>query len=221
MPITLNGTSGITFPDTALQAAAFTGARGQVFTGNGTFTIPTGVTTVKVTVVGGGGNSGAANTGNYRFGIGGGGGGAAIKYLTGLTPGNTLAVTVGGAGGTSSVASGTQSITTISGTGGQTGTTNQSSYPSVGVLGGSGTNGDININGGGSTYGAIIELAAVLSTGGNSIFGSTQRTRVVSYAINTAGEAAIDYGCGGSGGFRYDTTQNATAGFQGIVIFEW
>ena len=28
----------------------------------------------------------------------GGGGGAAIQYLTGLTPGNTLSVTVGGAG---------------------------------------------------------------------------------------------------------------------------
>jgi hypothetical protein len=58
----------------------------------------TGKTVVKVTVQGGGGTGGR---GGISTGIvnGGGGGGMAVKYLTGLTPGNTLTVTVG-AGGT-------------------------------------------------------------------------------------------------------------------------
>jgi hypothetical protein len=196
-------------------------SRGQVFTSNGTFTLPAGVSAVKVTVVGGGGNSGAVNSGNYRLGIGGGGGGAAIKYLSGLTSGNTLAVTVGGAGGTSSVASGTQSITTVSATGGATGASNSTS--ANGALGGSGTNGDINISGGGSTLGFNDSVVGTwMSTGGNSIFGSMQRTRTTGPTTAAAGEAAINYGCGGSGGFRYTTeSYPAYAGFQGIVIFEY
>jgi hypothetical protein len=161
-------------------------ARGQVFTSNGTFTIPTGVTAIKVTVVGGGGggaafpggggtggtssvssgtqsittisasggaggagtapgNGGVGSSGSLNlrgdsgdngnqggvapgsfFGGGGnassvdgltggggrgvaavsggpgGAGGAAISFLTGLTPGNTLSVTIGGGGNRSS-----------------------------------------------------------------------------------------------------------------------
>jgi hypothetical protein len=207
--------------DGSWQAAGGGGGRGQAFTSNGTFTIPAGVTALKVTVVGGGGNSGPAETNFYTFGIGGGGGGAAIKYLTSLTSGNTLSVTVGGAGGTSSVASGTQSITTISATGGATGGRNPQSPICDGALGGSGSNGDININGGGSTAGYLAYETAVLSTGGNSIFGSTQRSRTRDSQNNYLGENAINYGCGGSGPFRYNVNQSASSGFQGIVIFEW
>lgn len=49
----------------------------------------------------GGGGGGACNDSTGQHGNGGAGGGAAIKYLTGLTPGNTLSVTIGsgGAGG--------------------------------------------------------------------------------------------------------------------------
>jgi hypothetical protein len=162
--------------------SAYVGTNGQVFTANGTFTVPTGVTIVKVICAGGGGGgagvittggtggtstfstisaSGGAgggvggaggsgggtsgspnwgltgNTGgngngctltggaggvaivpfgNYSYGGrgvnsdvaggGGGSGGYALKYLSGLTPGGTISVTVGGAGsaGTSAVA---------------------------------------------------------------------------------------------------------------------
>lgn len=192
-----SNSGGFVFPDNSTQTtaavSAYVGARGQVFTGNGTFTIPTSITALKITVVGGGGGgggsggsgtaggtssvasgtqtistisatggsggvngfsyaaggsgsggtqnlkgwqgscdytgsgisggpgggtvfggggetgvAGAANTGGGGGGFvgggctngrpGGGGGGAAISYLTGLTPGNTLAVTIGGGG---------------------------------------------------------------------------------------------------------------------------
>ena len=90
--------SGVTFPDATTQTTAATtstyvGAKGQVFTSSGTFTIPTGVTAVKVTVIGGGGQGEWAN---YSCG----------------------APETGHAGGTTSVSSGTQAITTISATGG-------------------------------------------------------------------------------------------------------
>jgi hypothetical protein len=178
--LTSNGTTWVS------QVPSYTGHNAQVFTSNGTFTVPTGVTGIKVTVVGGGGggnntslgtatsggNSTVASgtqsistiTGNGGVGayhqsggsgsggsggdliIGGGNGegfgeqpgashlstgrgvrgygnggqgyqggedpsygsggagGTAIKWLTGLTPGNTLAVTIGAAGGSGSLA---------------------------------------------------------------------------------------------------------------------
>jgi len=59
MANTTINSSGVTFPDGTTQGTS--GApfiKGQAFTSNGTFTIPTGVTALKVTVVGGGGGGG-------------------------------------------------------------------------------------------------------------------------------------------------------------------
>lgn len=118
------GSTGITYNDGTSQQTAWTGFRSQVFTSSGTFTIPTGITSLRITVQGGGGSGG------------GGSGGCAISYLTGLTPGATLAVSIGGVSATSSVSSGTQAITTISGTG------------TSGTGPGSASGGTLNINGG-------------------------------------------------------------------------
>ena len=101
-------TTGITFPDSTTQttaaSASLPGVLGQVFTSSGTFTIPTGVTAVKVTVVGGGGSA------------------------TGYTgSGCCTSASNGNAGGTSSVSSGTQTISTISATGGGAGIVNTAS----------------------------------------------------------------------------------------------
>lgn len=218
--LTSNGTAWVS--QAASGGAA--GITGQVFTGNGTFTIPSGVTAVKVTVVGGGGGgtdcfpSGC----NLFTGGGGGGGGAAIKYLTGLTPGNTLSVTVGGAGsrgnpagagGTSSVASGTQSITTVSATGGVSPGTNTVN----GGAGGIGSNGDLNIGGGGGVAGMTFGYAAAGGAGGSSIFGGGGAG--IYGTVGTAGRA---YGGGGSGGpFFAGSPRNGADGAAGAVIFEW
>lgn len=128
-------------------AAPYAGARAQIFTAGGTFTVPTGVTAVKVTVVGGGGGSHSS----AFNGSSGGGGAVATKFLTGLTPAGTLTVTVGAlgatssAGGTSSIASGTSNtITTVSASGGGAGVFSGTAAPGAG---GTATNGDINISG--------------------------------------------------------------------------
>jgi len=94
------------------------------------FTIPTGVTSAKITIVGGGGGGGSGGGCPGANGGSGGAGASLVQWVTGLTPGNTLTVAVGargtggtssnngGGGGTSSVASGTQTITTLQCTGG-------------------------------------------------------------------------------------------------------
>jgi hypothetical protein len=187
----------------AVAPVSATGGNGQVFTGNGTFTIPTGITRVKATVLAGGGGA----TSNR----GGGAGGAAIKYLTSLTPGNTISVTVGAGGaantvgGSSQIASGTQSITTVSATGGDRGQTADGN-------GGIGSNGDLNIRGGGAGNGQSS------GQGGNSIFGAGAPTRttggvgIVGGAFGGGGGVSQDIGCCGFPG---------GAGGAGVVFFEW
>lgn len=173
--ITTTSWSGI--KSSSIPQAAIIGGVGtssklaqQVFTGNGTFTIPVGTTAstlFKVIVTGGGGSSGAGPV------AGGGSGATAILYASGWTAGNTIAVTVGAAGGDSSIASGTQTITTVTGACGS----GASSYTPG--TGGTATNGTINLSGsrGGvaeSTYGSF-------GSGGASAWGG-------------------GYGAGGSGG---------------------
>jgi hypothetical protein len=210
------------------------GANAQVFTANGTFTIPTGVTALKVTVVGGGGNGGLASGEDAGAG-GGGGGGVAIKWLTGLTPGNTLAVVRGTAGNTSSVSSGTETISTISATGGAAGPTSTGTE-SAGGAGGSGSGGDINVTGG--TGGGGYHTGSRGYGGGGaspySIGSEATRNRVgvggpgpfggrAGNGGNASnGEAASGYGNAGGGGGTNDTTdRSGGAGAPGIVIFEW
>jgi hypothetical protein len=216
--LTTNGTGTLSWSSAGGGA---TGVSGQVFTSGGTFTIPSGVTAVKVTVVGGGGGGGSSS-GTYYSGGGGGSGGAAITYLTGLTPSATLAVAIGAAGaagatgGTSTVSSGTQSISTISATGGGAGGTGAGT---AGGAGGSASGGSINL-GGGSGTASMYATGYVYGTGGNggdSILGgggggSTYATAGRAGATNSGGGGS---GAGGGGG------GSGGAGGSGVVIFEW
>ena len=101
----------------------------EVFTSNGTFTVPAGVTQVSVVVIGGGGGGGN-NTGSF-FGqsSGAGGGAGGLSYGTfSVTPGESLTVNVGSGGGVGS-SGGSSSIvrsatTLLQGSGGTGGGTN-------------------------------------------------------------------------------------------------
>lgn len=213
MAITVGG-SVITFSDgttqsTAASASAFIGDQATVFTANGTFTIPAGITAVKVTVVGGGAGGSQKN--------GGSGAGIAFKWLTGLTPGNTLAVTIGSAGsgisttgtstgGNSSVASGSQSITSIVGNGGST--TNSLGGGSGGTTSGA----DIGITGSRANY--------MISGGGSappSIFGIPGVNAFNDGCTGYAGTAATGYGAGGGSNIN----GTGYSGSPGLVIFEY
>ena len=192
------------FVTTAVAAGAYAGPGAQVFTSSGTFTIPSGVTKLKVYVTGGGG------AGTYTGG--GGGGGTAIKWLTGLTPGNTLAVTVGGASTASTVASGTQTITTL--TGGAGGDASSQ----TGGAGGTATNGDLNLtgNGGVGPSGVVSDSSTREGgAGGGSFWGGGGRG--AGGGVN--GVNGGNYGGGGSG-YGYGGSSAGT-GASGVVVFEW
>jgi len=100
------------------------------------WTIPPGVTTVRVRLWGGGGGGDANNSP-------GGGGGFALKTITNL-PAGTVTVTIGaaGSGGTPGTAGTSSFGAYVSATGGR-------NTPSTG---GSGSGGDINMNGSASSY---------------------------------------------------------------------
>lgn len=215
---TANNTTFLRGDSTFATVTSLPGAQGQVFTSSGTFTVPSGITTVKVTVCGGGGG-GAQNSSSAGSG---GGGGVAIKYVTGLTPGGTVTVTVGsgstGTGGTSSFGA------YCSATGGGGGT---SGAPGAG---GTASGGDINLSGGGGGTSASAAgsgggaggargqdgyyLGSCIYISGNSVgglLGGTTGAR--GFAVSPTG-----YGNGG-GALTSGGTQQA--GTAGIVIVEW
>lgn len=216
MPTTLQNLN-VLFNDNSTQGTAWTGFRAQAFTGNGTFTIPTGVTAIKVTVVGGGGGGAGGNDfgcAGVVPGSGGSGAGTAIVYVSGLTAGNTISVTVGaagtagvvggngGTGGNSSIASGTQTITTVTASGGGRGIhNNQPDGP------GGTTNATLGITGQRGIFTGTF-------TGGGSLFGFP------GFVISlTTKQAASGYGAGGAG--DNGSSRAGLAGTAGVVIFEW
>jgi len=159
------------------------------FTSSGTFTVPAGVTKVKVTVVGGGGGGGSGTS--YS---GGGGGGTAIKTITGLTPGGTVAVTVG-AGGVAAAAGVTSSFGAYcSATGGGFAV---STTPGSGGIG---SNGDLNIGGQAGT----VDSYNGYGTGGSSFLGGGG-----GYG---AGNVGRQYGGGAATGSN---------GASGVVVVEY
>jgi hypothetical protein len=103
MPTTINGSSpSITFSDGTTQTTAagpYIGSQAQFFTASGTFTVPAGVTAVKITLNGAGGGGGGAASG----GTGGTGGTTSFgTYVsqTGATGGSNGNTQVGGVRGT-------------------------------------------------------------------------------------------------------------------------
>jgi len=129
---------------------AYTPASGIAVTtsGNYTFTVPTGVTSLQVEAWGAGGGGGAANTTQYSL-AGGGAGGAYVSYTISVTPGTTYYYTVG-TGGASGVETG--GSTAHSGTDGAAGGSTYFGSTSYGVSTG----------------------ASVLAVGGNGGYGTTQ-----------------------------------------------
>lgn len=244
--LTSNGTTWTS----ATPAAGYVGPNGQVFTTSGTFTIPTGVTAIKVQVVGAGGGGGGSSSNNCSGGCGGGGGGGAVarQWFTGLTPSNTLTVTIGaagtaggagsagGTGGTSSIASGTQTITTTSaaggvggnggppnsgGSGGAGGTTvANSAWTNVGGRGGDSSIGNgIAGSGGSSGGGRAGNSGQFPSTPGGGPFGSGG----IGGGPDASGSVGTGYGNGGGGSTSAQggTNKSGAAGLAGFVVIEW
>lgn len=197
----------------------------QVFTGSGTWTKPTGLKRVKVTVVAGGGGGGPSAItagGEHSVGGGGGGGGGSIKTIEAASLGATETVTIGAAGA-SGGAGGTSSFGAhCSATGGAAGATGASaaSTGAAGGAGGLGSGGDVNFAGhaGGAATGANA-TTNMSGAGGGSYLGGGGRGLANGTAVGIAGQA---FG-GGGGGALASAGQAAQAGgvgTAGIVTVE-
>lgn len=195
--------------------------------GTATWVVPDGVTRAVVEVIGGGGGSGGASPGNT--GAGGAGGGYASKFVTGLTPGQSISVTVGaggaagatnggngGLGGTSSFGA---YVSATGGAGGVGNTTNGSN-------GGTGVGGDVNIQGQSGNGGSTISSSALMGGGGG---GAPNGAGGRQFGITSANGAfngfqGIAPGGGASGGAS--TSGSAApvpgaAGGPGQVAIRW
>ena len=203
--LTSNGTTWTS----AAAGASYAGISSQLFTSNGTFTVPTGITKVKITVVGGGGGGGGcvSSSCGETSGSLGGQGGISIAYVTGLTPGGTISVTVGsgGSGGGSG-----------GGTGGTGGTSSAASYASAT----GGTGGRYNQTGGPGTQGVgslgRFNLEGMRNTN-QALYGYTPTT-----SVNNNGSTGSGYGA--SGGVGYSNgggNKSGGAGAPGMVMVEW
>lgn len=196
--------------------------------GVSSWTVPDGVTRVKVTVTGGGGGSGGIGVTNATtVGVSGGGGagGTAIRIVD-LTGISSVSVTIG-AGGAAGIAGNTSggnggassfgAFASASGGGFSTGVTiSGGNASSLGGSGGGATGGDLNLQGGDGTSAIAIggELAPVNhGNGGASYWGGGAR--------NSA--SSLLYGTGG--GPRASVISSAAtagiAGTSGVVVVEW
>jgi hypothetical protein len=218
--LTSNGT---TWTSTAPAASGGNYVMTVYTSGTATWTKPSGIKAIKVTVVGGGGSGGACP--NTRIAGAGGAGGATIVYLSAASISSSYAVTVGGGGGavsngTSGGNSGSTSSFggsyTASGGGGGSGSVNDVNTSPAGGAGGSGSGGTLNFNGGGGGGGAGSAGSGV-PPGGNSIFGAGGYGQFGNAGSGSTGGSGGSFGGGGSGA---NGTGSSGAGGGGVVIVE-
>jgi len=185
----------------------------QIFTSDGTFVAPTGVTKVYLTMVAGGGGGCGAN-GSYGGG-GGGSGSFLINYPFTVVPSSTYAVVVGAGGAGSAYGYYTP------GTGGST------SFSTVSTVGGTGGGQGGSTPGGGGAGGVSVKTSKFDGDkGGNnngtsggvgavSVFSSTVAGGINDGTPGTPGTA--NTGGGGGGGGNHGSSNGGTGG-SGICI---
>ncbi len=194
----------------------------QTFTSSSTFTAPTGITRVYLTMCGGGGGGGGGQDGANKGGGGGGSGKCVINLPYTVVPGNNYTVTIGAAG-----SAGTNNANDA-GNGGTT------TFDTFSVAGGTAGGGAV---GGGGTGGAGASASASGQTAGGGIAGGAGGNGAVSTGgggggtpiglgatganANTVGSSpSANTGAGGAGGGG-NNGQNGGAGSKGICIVQY
>lgn len=198
----------------------------QVYTGNGSYTVPAGITTVAITAIAaGGGGGGTQLVGNSHPGGAGGPGGVQSTVVS-VTPGETLTVEVGAAGTPASNV-GTFSCAgngTINGGDGGQSRVYRASAPgsplaiASGGFGGNGAVGDADAptdgnhtNGGSGNSGTPTVVS-------NPQFPSKSRD---SYFYTEGAGNNTGYGAGGDGVGLFVENRCATPGTQGAVMIAY
>ena len=228
MATTSIGAPGVTFPDSTVQTTA--GATGvpviNVYTSPGTWTKPSTVKAIKVTITGGGAGGTTANQPGgspttINQGAGGGAGGTAIRvYPASSLPGpGPQPYTIGAAvaantsGNPSSF--GNPSITILTANAGEVGRTNSpGGFYGYGGGGGTASGGQINMRGGPGTQGGLASSNSVGGTGGASFFDGGGNSNPNSPTINSG-----QYGSGGAGESSPGLSSIGGGG-SGIIVIE-
>lgn len=224
------------------QVLALYNAGVQLYTvpGSFNFTVPTGITQLRATVIAGGGGGGAGGAfttatsssalTSWGGGGGGGGGGGYARRLFTVTPGQVIAITVGAgglgglfvnaswgrnadglAGGISSVGSFVSALGGGGGGGGWDAYINSGAGGASGP-GRSGSGGDSNASGGNGGAGA----AASTVSGNQSVYFGAPGAGGTGHQISGA-----TYGAGGAGAGQTQNTTRAPSGGNGAVLIEW
>jgi microcystin-dependent protein len=209
------------------QVTTISGSQ-EYTTGSGNWTCPAGITTIYITMVGGGGTGGQNGYASPSpYGAGGGGGssgGHLINKIYTTTPGNTYAYSVGAAGAATTFGTGT----VLTASAGVNGTDGAVRVPGVGGkfsgniggtasaksigLGNDGGDGVVG-SGSGSTGGQG-------GNGGPSIWGAGGVGG--DYNEEGAAPAAGAYGAGGGGaGGNSDHADVGGAGLGGYILIQW
>ena len=206
--LTSNGTTW-----TSAAGSAYAGPGMQIFYTSGPFTVPTGITSFRVTCVGGGGGGAAGSQVTVILttqlsGGSGGNGGRGTALCTGVS--GTITVTVGTGGTGSNTGNGTAGTTSSAvGTG--------CSITSTG--GGGGTAASPAGSGAGGASGSCTVAtgtAISLTVPDISYNGTTSNT------VTTPQTASLIYTGGVLGqGEQGTSANNAAGGVGGIVIFQW
>jgi hypothetical protein len=199
--LTSNGTTWTS----ATPAATVTNMQSQLFTSSSSWTAPTGVTKVRLTVIGGGGGAG---TDGSCGGAEGGGGGFGYGIYT-VSPGTTYTVTIGsgGAGANSGPGNGTAGGTSsfgalLSATGGGGGIANTSSGAS-----GSAASGNFrNTN--------VADMSFPSPWGGASYVSGNTSQPGIAWSISSKLAP-------GSRGGVFTSNVKGNGGYSGIVFVEW
>ena len=203
----------------------------QLFTANGTFTVPAGITKIKVFVYGGGAGGG---DGSSSGGMGGGAGGYAEGVYT-VVPLNSYTVTVGNGGGAGSNGSSSSFGVLISASGGLAGifesSCGVSGIGSNGYLntslgnggtGGSSVNPASNGTGGGGT-GGYFYAGGYGGGGGGGGFGGGNGGRSINGPSGAGSNALANTGAGGGGGGGGWSGSGGSAGGSGaagkVIVF--
>ncbi|MGO4822428.1 MULTISPECIES: LamG-like jellyroll fold domain-containing protein [unclassified Flavobacterium] len=205
----------------------------QTFNTSGSFTVPTGITSITIETWGAGGKGGTRTT---NGGSGGGGGGAYARKTMTVTPGTAYTVTVG-AGSTSNADGGDSwfnNLTTVLAKGGRSVTENNSSGAAGGdatscvgdfaFSGGNGANASASKSGGGGGSSAGNNTKGVNSLNASGAIapiggGNGGNARSVNDGNGTIGSSP---GGGGGGAYRVSSgTRNGGFGANGRVVVTW
>lgn len=180
----------------------------------GNWTAPTGTTTVKLTIWGGGG---AGGSGLGGAGGGGGGGGYSLGYYS-VTPGESYFVSVGNGGvgsGTPGGASKFGSLVDVNG--GLAGANGASGAGGLGGAGGSSAGSGLVLNG--QSGGPGFELPNAMWAGGRggASYGASGAEAIANSGAENGNNASLPGG-GGGGGIGSGV---GGQGGAGLVLVEW